>query len=177
MRKLDKSVVLVGMMGSGKSAIGRRLATALGVPFRDADTEIERAAGCSVNEIFARHGESAFRDGERKVVARLLNEPPQVLATGGGAFLDEKTRARIKAEAISVWLKADLALLVERVSRKETRPLLKNVDQRAVLEKLIHEREPIYAQADITVESDESPHDSIVKRIIVALEKRTGVAS
>lgn len=177
MRKLDKSVVLVGMMGSGKSAIGRRLATALGAPFRDADTEIERAAGCSVNEIFARHGESAFRDGERKVVARLLNEPPQVLATGGGAFLDEKTRARIKAEAISVWLKADLALLVERVSRKETRPLLKNVDQRAVLEKLIHEREPIYAQADITVESDESPHDSIVKRIVVALEKRTGVAS
>lgn len=174
MRKLDKSVVLVGMMGSGKSAVGRRLAKALGVPFHDADTEIERAAGCSVNEIFARHGEAAFRDGERKVVARLLDEPQQVLATGGGAFLDERTRTRIKAEAISVWLKADLALLVERVSRKETRPLLKNVDQRAVLEKLIRERDPIYAQADITVESDESPHEAIVKRIVAALEQRVG---
>ncbi len=177
MHKLEKSVVLVGMMGSGKSAIGRRLAATLGVPFRDADPEIERAAGCSVNEIFARHGEAAFRDGERKVIARLLDEPPQVLATGGGAFLDEQTRARIKAEAISVWLKADLALLEERVMRRATRPLLKNGNPREILEKLMCEREPIYAQADITVESDTSPHDEIVKRIVEAVEKRTGGSS
>ncbi len=172
MRKLEKSVVLVGMMGSGKSAVGRRLATALGVPFRDADTEIEKAANCSVNEIFARLGETAFRDGERKVVARLLAEPPHVLATGGGAFADAETRARIKARAISVWLKADLDLLVERVSRKESRPLLKNGNPRDVLEKLLREREPIYSQADITVESDRSAHEIVVNRIVAALEKR-----
>jgi shikimate kinase len=172
MRKLEKSVVLVGMMGSGKSAIGRRLATVLKMPFRDADAEIEAAAGMTMNEIFARLGEAAFRDGERKVVARLLDEPPQVLATGGGAFIDDGTRASIKAKAISVWLKADLPLLVERVSRKDSRPLLKNGNSREVLEKLLHAREPIYALADITVESDGSPHEMMVNRIVAALEKK-----
>jgi shikimate kinase len=164
-------------MGSGKSAVGRRLATALGVPFRDADNEIEAAAGCSVNEIFLRYGESAFRDGERKVVSRLLDGPPLVLATGGGAFVDTETRARIKAKAISVWLKADLDLLTERVARKNTRPLLKTGDPREVLEKLLRERAPIYAQADITIESDAGPHESIVRRIMTALEMRVSKAS
>jgi shikimate kinase len=177
MRKLDKTIVLVGMMGSGKSAVGRRLAAALGVPFRDADSEIEAAAGCSVDEIFSRYGESAFRDGERKVVSRLLEGPPQVLATGGGAFVDAKTRGRIKTQAISVWLKADLDLLAERVARKATRPLLKGANQREVLEKLMIERAAIYAQADITVESDAGPHDAIVKRIMTALEMRANKAS
>src|SRR6202008_2371950 len=121
MQKLQKSVVLVGMMGAGKSSIGRRLASTLGVPFRDADAEIEAAAGCTVNEIFARYGEDAFRDGERKVLARLLAEPPHVLATGGGAFVDPETRERIKKDAISVWLKADLDLLLDRIGRTDTR--------------------------------------------------------
>lgn len=177
MRKLDRSVVLVGMMGSGKSAVGRRLATALGMAFRDADTEIEAAAGCSVNEIFARYGEPAFRDGERKVVLRLLEGPPLVLATGGGAFVDAETRARIKTKAISIWLKADLDLLTERVSRRQTRPLLNNGNPREVLEKLMRERAPIYSQADITIESDDGPHETIVKRIMAALEMRANKAS
>jgi shikimate kinase len=177
MRKLDRSVVLVGMMGSGKSAVGRRLATALGMAFRDADTEIEAAAGCSVNEIFARYGEPAFRDGERKVVLRLLEGPPLVLATGGGAFIDAETRARIKTKAISIWLKADLDLLTERVSRRQTRPLLNNGNPREVLEKLMRERAPIYSQADIMIESDDGPHETIVKRIMTALELRANKAS
>ena len=177
MRKLDKSIVLVGMMGSGKSAVGRRLAAALGVPFCDADSEIEAAAGCSVNEIFARYGEAAFRDGERKVVSRLLDAPPQVLATGGGAFIDDSIRARIKSRAISVWLKADLDLLAERTARKSTRPLLKGDNPRGVIEKLMRERASIYAEADITVESDAGPHDAIVKRIVTALEMRASKAS
>jgi shikimate kinase len=170
MQKLKKSVVLVGMMGAGKSSIGRRLATALGVPFRDADAEIEAAAGCSVTEIFARYGENAFRDGERKVLARLLAEPPHVLATGGGAFVDEETRARIKRDAVSVWLKADIDLLLDRVNRKDTRPLLKNGDPRATLEKLMHERDAIYGEADIVVESGDGPHGTVVKRIVTALD-------
>jgi len=172
MRKLEKTVVLVGMMGAGKSSVGRRLAQALGVVFRDADTEIEAAAGCSVSEIFARYGEDAFRDGERKVVARLLAQPVHVLATGGGAFADEETRARIKKDAISVWLKADIDLLLDRVNRKDTRPLLKNGDPRATLEKLMHERGAIYAEADIVVESGDGPHGDVVKRILAALTAR-----
>ena len=176
MRKLGKTIVLVGMMGSGKSAVGRRLAVALGVPFRDADTEIEAAAGCSVNEIFSRYGEDEFRGAERKIVARLLDEPPHVLATGGGAFVDDDTRARIKAQAISVWLNADIELLAERVARKGTRPLLKEGNPREVLEKLMRERAHIYAEADITVESDAKPHDVIMKRIIAALEHLGGTA-
>jgi len=171
MNRLTKSVVLVGMMGAGKTSVGRRLAAVLGVPFRDADTEIEEAAGCTVNEIFERFGEHAFREGERKVLARLLSEPPQVLATGGGAFMDAESRARIKESAISIWLKADVDLLLDRVSRKDTRPLLRNADQRAVLERLLREREPVYAQADLTVVSDDGPHDAVVRRVLAALEE------
>jgi shikimate kinase len=170
MRRLDKTLVLVGMMGAGKTSVGRRLASTLGVPFRDADAEIELAAGCTINEIFERFGEPAFRAGERKVIARLLTEPPHVLATGGGAFMDPDTRARIREAATSVWLKAPVELLLERVTRKDTRPLLRNTDSRAALERLLKEREPVYAQADVTIESDEGPHDSVVRRILAALD-------
>jgi shikimate kinase len=169
MRKLDKTVVLVGMMGAGKTSVGRRLASALGMPFRDADAEIETAAGCSINEIFERFGEPAFRAGERKVIARLLGEPAHILAAGGGAFMDPETRARIHDSAISVWLKANVDLLLERVRRKDNRPLLRNTDSRAALVRLMGEREPVYAQADIVVESDDGPHDTVVKRIVAAL--------
>src|SRR5215471_4416159 len=166
MRKLDKTLVLVGMMGAGKTSVGRRLASGLGVPFRDADAEIELAAGCTINEIFERFGEPAFRAGERKVIARLLAEPPHVLATGGGAFMDPDTRAHIHEAAISIWLKAPVELLLDRVTRKDTRPLLRNTDSRTALERLLKEREPIYAKADITVESDDGPHDLVVRRIL-----------
>lgn len=170
--ELDKSVILVGMMGAGKTSVGKRLSRALGVPFRDADREIEEAAGCTINEIFERLGEPGFREGERKVIARLLDNPPHILATGGGAFIDPKTRASIKERAISVWLKADIDLLLERVSRKDTRPLLHNTDPRAALEKLLNDREPTYAQADIIVMSDAGPHETVVNRILNALEQR-----
>lgn len=174
MRKLEKTLVLVGMMGAGKTSVGRRLASTLGVPFRDADVEIEAAAGCTINEIFERFGEPAFRSGERKVIARLLSDPPHVLAAGGGAFIDAETRERIKERAVSIWLRAPLELLIQRVLRKDTRPLLRNTDSRATLERLLRDREPIYAQADIVVESDEGPHDVVVKRIVAALDDRTG---
>jgi len=173
MRKLDKTLVLVGMMGAGKTSVGRRLASGLGVPFKDADAEIELAAGCTINEIFERFGEPAFRDGERKVIARLLTEPPHVLATGGGAFIDPETRARVKQDAVSIWLRARLDLLMERVLRKDNRPLLRNTDSRATLERLLKEREPFYAQADIIIESDEGPHEAVVRRILAALEARS----
>ncbi len=172
MKELDRSVILVGMMGAGKTSVGKRLARALSVPFRDADREIEEAAGCTVNEIFERLGEPGFREGERRVITRLLDNPPHILATGGGAFIDPETRASIKKRAVSVWLKADINLLLERVSRKDTRPLLRNTDPRKALEKLIEEREPIYAQADIVVMSDAGPHETVVKRIIDALDQR-----
>ena len=172
MRKLDKTLVLVGMMGAGKTSVGKRLASVLSVPFRDADAEIEIAAGCTINEIFERFGEPEFRAGERKVIARLLLDPPHVLATGGGAFMDAETRARIKDRAISIWLKAQVDLLWERVMRKDTRPLLRNTDSRAALERLLKEREPIYSQADITVESDDGPHDTVVRRILSVLDAR-----
>jgi shikimate kinase len=173
MTQLNKSVILVGMMGAGKTSIGKRLASVLGVPFRDADSEIEEAAGCTINEIFERLGEPAFREGERKVIARLLKDPPHVLATGGGAFMDPETRQRIKECATSVWLKADIDLLYDRVSRKDTRPLLRNTDTRTALENLLAVREPIYREADITVMSDAGPHDAVVRRIMRALEERT----
>jgi shikimate kinase len=172
MSGLKRTVALVGMMGAGKSAVGKRLAAKLGVPFRDADEEIEAAAGCSVSEIFERFGEPAFRDGERKVIARLLGEAPHVLATGGGAFINEETRARIKEGATSVWLKVPLDTLVARVGRRDTRPLLRNGDPREILEKLLKDREPIYAQADLTVDSEEGPHASAVDRILSALHER-----
>src|SRR6185437_10228558 len=155
-------------------SVGRRLASILGVPFRDADAEIELAAGCTINEIFERFGEPAFRAGERKVIARLLGDPAHVLATGGGAFMDAETRARIKERAVSIWLKANLELLLERVTRKDTRPLLRNTDNRTALERLLAEREPIYALADLTIESDDGPQDAVVRRILAALDARRG---
>ncbi len=153
MSRLTRTVALVGMMGAGKSSVGRRLASALQVPFRDADTEIETAAGCSINEIFARFGEEAFREGERKVIARMLGDAPHVLATGGGAFIDDETRARLKADAFSVWISVPLEVLWERVKRRDTRPLLKRDNPREVLESLLREREPVYAEADLKIDS------------------------
>ncbi len=172
MTNLTRTIALVGMMGVGKSSIGRRLAARLGVPFRDADSEIEAAAGCSINEIFDRYGEAAFRDGERKVIARLLALPPHVLATGGGAFIDPEIRDGIARTAVSVWIEAPLDLLVERVGRRNTRPLLRDGDPREILEKLLAARNPIYAQADIHVESEDGPHGAQVERILKALIER-----
>jgi shikimate kinase len=168
-KELQRPIVMVGMMGAGKSAIGRRLAQRLGLPFVDADAEIERAAGCTIEEIFDRHGEAAFRDGERRVIARLLDGPVGVLASGGGAFMDPETRARIRSRAITVWLKADLDTLVERVSRRGHRPLLKNGDPRAILTQLLEARGPVYAEADITVETGNAPAAATVERVIEAL--------
>jgi shikimate kinase len=166
----DRSVVLIGMMGVGKSSIGRRLGSRLGVPFVDADTEIEQAAGMSIADIFARHGEAAFRSGEARVIARLLNGGPQVLATGGGAVMNEATRALIKERGVSIWLSAELDLLLRRISkRKAERPMLQTDDPAATLRELMATREPIYAQADITVQSRDVPHDAIVTEIIEAL--------
>ncbi len=159
-------------MGAGKSSVGRRLAARLDVPFRDADSEIEQAAGCSVSEIFERFGETGFRDGERKVIARLLRDPPHVLATGGGAFIDEKTHSEIAAHAVSVWLRAPVELLVARVGRKETRPLLRDGDPKEIMERLLQQREPVYATADIVIDSEDGPHRSSVDRILSALEDR-----
>jgi len=172
MAELRRTIALVGMMGAGKSSIGRRLATRLKVPFRDADSEIERAAGCSIAEIFARYGEGAFRDGERKVIDRLLGEPPHVLATGGGAFIDPVTRARMKDSAVSVWIKAPVDVLLARVKRKEDRPLLKTGNPREVLERLLKEREPIYAEADLAIESENGPHAETVERIVAQMVER-----
>jgi shikimate kinase len=172
MATLNRTVALVGMMGAGKSALGRRLAQRLDVPFRDADTEIERAAGCSISEIFSRYGEGAFRDGERRVIARLLDEAPHVLATGGGAFMDPDTRARVRERCVSVWLKAPIELLLARTQRRDTRPLLKDGDPRETLERLLAIREPTYAEADLTVDSEEGPHHVAVDRIIEALKER-----
>lgn len=170
MSGLNCTVALVGMMGAGKSSVGKRLAARLDLPFRDADTEIETAAGCSINEIFKRYGEPAFRDGERRVIARLLSEPPQVLATGGGAFIDPATRAEIKKCAVSIWIKAPLDVLLSRVTRRDTRPLLKNGDPREILEQLLAERDPIYAEADLSINSADGPHAQAVENIVDALK-------
>jgi len=164
-----RSVVLVGMMGAGKSSIGRRLAARLGVPFVDADTEIEKAAGMTIPEIFAAHGEPYFRAGETRVIARLLDSGPQVLATGGGAFMNPETRAAIRDKGVSVWLRATVDVLVRRIKRRNDRPLLKNGDPAETLRRLIDERYPTYAEADITVESRDVPHDAIVDEIVVGL--------
>jgi shikimate kinase len=172
MMRLNRTVTLVGMMGAGKSSVGRRLATRLDVPFRDADTEIETAAGCTISEIFDRFGEAAFRDGERRVIARLLTEAPHVLATGGGAFIDQQTRDAIRQAAISIWIKAPVDILVQRVKRRDTRPLLRHGDPRETLERLLKEREPIYAQADLTIESEDGPHALAVDRVIAVLKER-----
>ena len=169
-RLARRSIVLVGMPGSGKSAVGRRLAARLQLPFVDADEEIERAAGKPIMDIFKDHGEAHFRDGERKVIARLLNSGPQVLATGGGAFMVAETRDNVRRLGISVWIKAELQLLVRRVLKRNTRPLLQ-VDPEGVMRTLKQTRYPIYATADVTVESRDLPHDAIVAEIIEALAK------
>src|SRR5215472_6366260 len=172
MAMIVRTVALVGMMGAGKSALGRRLAQKLDVTFKDADTEIETAAGCSISEIFARYGEPAFRDGERRVIARLLEDAPHILATGGGAFIDPDTRTRIQAKAISVWLKAPVELLLARTQRRDTRPLLRDGDPRETIERLVAEREPTYGLADLTIDSEDGPHHLAVQRILEALRVR-----
>jgi shikimate kinase len=163
------TIVMVGLMGAGKTSIGRRLAARVGLPFVDADEEIEAAAGSSIEDIFERLGEASFRDGERRVIARLLDGPPIVLATGGGAFMDPQTRERIAAKAISVWLRADLDTLVRRTSRRNDRPLLKDGDPREILARLMDQRYPIYQQADIVVDSVDAPADETVQNVLDAL--------
>jgi shikimate kinase len=167
--KVPETIVLVGLMGAGKTCIGSRLAERLGLPFVDADAEIEKAAGCSIPDIFELYGEAAFRDGERRVIARLLNDPVHVLATGGGAFMDPETRRRIRECAISIWLRADIELLMGRTVRRNDRPLLRNGKRRETLQRLIAERHPVYAEADIVVDSAREPPDMTVDRMIEAL--------
>jgi shikimate kinase len=162
-------VFLIGMMGAGKTTVGRRLAARLGRHFVDSDEEVEKAAGMSIEDIFAAHGEADFRAGEVKVIARLLKESGIVLGTGGGAFMNAETRAAIKAHGVSVWLKAELQLLMRRVMRRDNRPLLKNADPEAVMRRLMVERYPVYAEADVTVESRDVPHEVILDDILAAL--------
>jgi len=164
-----RSIVLVGMMGAGKSSVGRRLAGRLGIKFVDADTEIETAAGMTIPEIFAKHGEGYFRSGEARVIARLLDDGPQVLATGGGSIMDQKTRDLIHIKGISVWLKADLDVLLKRTKRRNDRPLVEKIKD------LLPVREPVYALSDIVVQSRDEPHDTIVDEIIAKLAKSLGV--
>ncbi len=176
--RVPKTVALVGLMGTGKTAVGKRLAQRLGLPFVDADAAIEAAAGnVTIEEIFERHGEPYFRAREREVVKRLLGDPVCVLATGGGAYLDEETRALIRERAISIWLKADIDLMMSRVARRNNRPLLKGKEPRAVFEQQIAERYPIYAQADITVDSVDGPPDKSLDRVLTALAKFLGVTA
>lgn len=172
----QRPLVLVGLMGCGKSSIGKRLATRLSLPFIDADEEIERVAQKSISEIFADHGEAFFRERETKVIARLLGSGPQVLATGGGAFITPETRQKIRDAGLSIWLRAELPVLMRRVGKRDTRPLLKNGDPEQVMRKLMTARYPIYAEADITIESRDIPHDSIVAEIIAALARHPALA-
>ena len=164
-----RSIVLVGMMGAGKSSIGRRLASRLGIPFIDADAEIESAAGMTIPEIFEKHGEPYFRAGEARVIARLLDNGPQVLATGGGSVMDPQTRALIGQKGISIWLKADIDVLLKRTKRRNDRPLVEKIKD------LLPVREPIYAQADIIIQSRDEPHDTIIDEIMGELPKRLGL--
>ncbi|WP_165814720.1 shikimate kinase [Labrenzia sp. 011] len=164
-----RSIVLVGIMGCGKSTVGKRLAHRLGLEFVDADTEIERAANMTVSEIFAEHGEDYFRSGEERVIARLLREGPQVLATGGGAFMSEATRAEISERGLSIWLKVDLETAMARVRRRATRPLLQTPDPEGTMCKLLAEREPVYARATMTVRSRDVPHEAVVDQIVLTL--------
>jgi len=170
----EKSIVLVGLMGAGKSSVGRRLATALNLPFKDADTEIEIASNLSVPEFFEKHGEAAFREGERKVIARLLSGPQHVLATGGGAYMDPETRSLIAQQGRSVWLKADLDTLHKRCMKRNTRPLLQTGNPKQILNDLMEKRYPVYAEADVTVESSDGPHEAVVDLIISALKDYNG---
>jgi len=165
----SRSIVLIGMMGAGKSSVGRRLAGRLGVPFVDADTEIENAAGMTIPEIFVRHGEPYFRAGEARVIARLLENGPQVLATGGGAVMNQQTRDLIRIKGVSVWLKADIDVLMKRTKRRSDRPLAEKIKE------LLPLREPVYAQSDIIVRSRDEPHDTVVDEIVAAMANHLGV--
>jgi shikimate kinase len=167
-----RSIVLVGMMGAGKSTIGRRLSARLRLPFLDADIEIETAAGMSIPDIFETRGEPDFRDGEARVIARLLDGGPCVLATGGGAFMREETRNRIRDKAVSIWLKADVDIIMRRVKRRSDRPLLQTADPAATVGRLIEEREPVYQHADLTIWSRDVPHEKIVDECLEALHAR-----
>ncbi len=166
-----RSIVLVGMMGAGKSSIGRRLASRLGIPFIDADTEIESAAGMTIPEIFEKHGEPYFRAGEARVIARLLENGPQVLATGGGSVMDAQTRALIGEKGVSIWLKADIDVLLKRTKRRNDRPLVEKIRD------LLPLREPLYAQSDIIIQSRDEPHDTIIDEIMGELPKRLGLGA
>ena len=164
-----KPIVLVGLMGAGKSTIGRRLAAALSLPFTDSDAEIVEAAGCSIADIFEAYGETIFRDLEQRVMLRLLSQSPGIIATGGGAFINPEIRSCIKEKSVSIWLRADIDVLIERVSRRDTRPLLKTGDKGIILSKLMEERYPIYAEADITIDSSAGLHETVVENILNAL--------
>lgn len=172
-----RTIVLVGLMGAGKSCVGRRLAARIGRPFIDADAEIELAAGCTIAEIFDKLGEAGFREGERRVMARLLEGPPSVLASGGGAFIDPDTRRLIVGKGISVWLRAELDVLVKRTAGRDHRPLLKAGDPREALSRLMEKRHPIYAEADVTVDTADQPADATVDRVLGALRERHMTAS
>jgi shikimate kinase len=172
-----RSIVLVGMMGAGKSSVGRRLAARLGLAFVDADSEIETAAGMSIADIFSAHGEAYFRSGEARVIARLLEGGPQVLATGGGAIMNPDTRAAIRAKAVSIWLNAEYDVLLRRVRRRTDRPMLKTADPAETLRRLLAERSPTYAQADVTLNSRDAPHETIVNEAIAALAAHLGVGT
>lgn len=165
-----RPLVLIGLMGAGKSTIGRRLAKTIGWKFVDSDEEIEAAAGCSIADIFAIHGEPIFRDLEKRVITRLLNEGPVVLATGGGAWMQADVRAIIREKATALWLRAELEVLTDRVSRRDHRPLLETGDKRTILKRLMDERYPIYEEADLIVDSSDGPHERVVERVIAALE-------
>lgn len=168
-----RAIVLVGMMGSGKSSVGRRLAQRLGLPFADADTEIESAAGMTIPEIFAQRGEAEFRAGERRVIARILTtQAPLVLATGGGAFMNEQTRAAIAEAGISLWLRAEFDVLMRRVRKRGNRPLLQTPDPEGTLKRLIAERDPVYALADLAIPSREEPHEIVVEEAVRALARQ-----
>jgi shikimate kinase len=168
----SRALVLVGMMGAGKSSIGRKLAQRLNLPFVDADTEIERAASMSITDIFAKHGEPYFRAGEARVIARLLDGGPQVLATGGGAFMNPQSREAIRVKGVSVWLKADYDVLMKRIKRRNDRPMLKTDDPGETLRQLMQERDPVYAEADVTVHSRDVPHELIIGEIIAVVAQR-----
>ncbi|MEM7663712.1 MAG: shikimate kinase [Pseudomonadota bacterium] len=168
---LKRTIALVGLMGAGKSTVGRRLAEAMGREFCDSDDEIEKAAGLSIADIFTLHGEAEFRRGEKRVLARLLDDEPHILATGGGAYLDPETRTLLRERAITVWLNADLETLWERVSRRNHRPLLHQPNPRGKLAQLLEERTPIYSEADLVVESDDGPHARTVDRILAAVKR------
>lgn len=172
--ELPKTLVLVGLMGAGKSHIGRKLAAHLDIPFADADVEIEKAAGCSIADIFAQHGEAAFREGERKVIARMMTGRPMVIASGGGAFMSEETRALIAEKAISLWLRATVDVLMKRTMGRDHRPLLRTSNPQAVLQRLIDERYPVYALADITIDTLDQPASITVEKVKAALVDHVG---